>query len=78
MAQLTVRNVPEQVARALRQRAATHGRSAEAEHREILRKALIEGEESFAARAKALRQRLHSTVDSTEVIRADRDRDSAS
>jgi plasmid stability protein len=75
MAQLTVRNVNEQIVRALKQRAAAHGRSAEAEHREILRTALLEGEASFAARAKALRQRLRSTVDSTDIIRADRDRD---
>ena len=48
---------------------------AEAEHREILREALLEGEEDFAARAKALRGRLRSTVDGASVIRADRDRD---
>jgi plasmid stability protein len=75
MTQLTVRNVSEQIVRTLRQRAAAHGRSAEAEHREILREALLEREEDFAIRAKALRQRLRSPVDSSEVIRADRDRD---
>lgn len=37
---LVVRNVEEDVALALKQRAASHGRSAEAEHREILRNAL--------------------------------------
>lgn len=37
---LVVRNVDEDVALALKQLAATHGRSAEAEHREILRTAL--------------------------------------
>lgn len=36
MAILTVRNVPDDVHRALRQRAAQHGRSTEAEVREIL------------------------------------------
>lgn len=77
MAQLTVRNVTDQIVRALKQRAAAHGRSAEAEHREILRETLLEGEEDFAARAKALRRRLRSTVDSSEVIRADRDRGTA-
>lgn len=77
MAQLTVRNVNEQIVRVLKQQAAAHGRSAEAEHREILRAALLEGEEDFAARARALRRRLHSSVDSSEVIRADRDRDHA-
>jgi plasmid stability protein len=75
MTQLTVRNVTEQIVRTLKQRAAAHGRSAEAEHREILREALLGREEDFATRAKALRQRLRSTVDSSEVIRADRDRD---
>lgn len=77
MARLTVRNVTDQVVRALRQRAAAHGRSAEAEHREILRAALLEGEASFANRAEALRHRLRSSLDSTEIIRADRDRDHA-
>jgi plasmid stability protein len=38
---LVVRNVEEGVALALKQRAAEHGRSAEAEHREILRNALL-------------------------------------
>jgi len=37
---LVVRNVDEGVASALKQLAASHGRSAEAEHREILRNAL--------------------------------------
>ena len=37
---LIVRNVDEDIALALKQRAASHGRSAEAEHREILRAAL--------------------------------------
>ena len=36
MAMLTVRNIPEEVHRALRARAAQHGRSTEAEVREIL------------------------------------------
>ena len=73
MGQPTVRNVSARIVRALKQRAAGHGRSAEAEHREI--EALLEGEEDFAVRAKALRRRLRSTVDSGSVIRADRDRD---
>ena len=76
MSQLTVRNVSAEIVRSLKQRAA-HGRSAEAEHREILREALREGADDFEARAKILRKRLHSTVDTTEIIRADRDRDSA-
>jgi antitoxin FitA len=39
--QLVVRNLEEEVVRALKLRAARHGRSAEAEHREILREALL-------------------------------------
>lgn len=39
---LIVRNVDPEVARALKQAAAAHGRSAEAEHREILREALCQ------------------------------------
>ena len=40
MAILTVRNVPDEVHRALRLRAAVHGRSTEAEVREILESAV--------------------------------------
>ncbi len=40
MATLTVRNLDDDLVRQLRVRAAEHGRSAEAEHREILRAAL--------------------------------------
>lgn len=39
---LVVRNVDPAVAHALKQAAAAHGRSAEAEHREILRAALAQ------------------------------------
>ena len=40
MSQLIVRNLPEDVVRGLKLRAARHGRSAEAEHRLILEEAL--------------------------------------
>jgi antitoxin FitA len=40
VAQLIVRNLEDSVVRALRERAASKGRSTEAEHREILREAL--------------------------------------
>jgi plasmid stability protein len=40
MAQLLVRNLPRTLVEALKLRAAQQGRSAEAEHREILREAL--------------------------------------
>ena len=78
MAQLTVRNIDERVVRALKKRAVGHGRSAEAEHREILRQSLLEDgqtQESVAARAAKLRKRLKSTVDTSKLIRRDRDRD---
>lgn len=41
MAQLIVRNLEEDVVKELKRRAGEHGRSAEAEHREILRRALF-------------------------------------
>lgn len=44
MAQLIVRDVDDRIARALKRRAAAHNRSAEAEHREILRAALLGGQ----------------------------------
>jgi len=75
VARLTVRRVTDQVVRELKLRAVRNGRSAEAEHREILRAALLGDSQDFAVRAAKLRERLVSTVDSTEVIRADRDRD---
>lgn len=52
MATLTVRNLEDDVVRRLRVRAAEHGRSAEAEHREILRAALA-GDDQGATRRQA-------------------------
>ena len=75
MARLTVRKVSEEVVGALERRAAARGRSTEAEHRDILRAALLGAGADFAARAEALRRRLSSSIDSAETIRADRDRD---
>jgi plasmid stability protein len=57
MAQLTVRKVPEEIVRALRVRAARHGRSAESEHRLILAQALESEETDFWSRADAFRNR---------------------
>jgi plasmid stability protein len=53
VATLTVRNLDDAVVRALRIRAAEHGRSAEAEHREILRQLLTTNREP-SPRAAAL------------------------
>ena len=41
MAQLIVRDIPPKVVTRLKQRAASRGHSAEAEHREILKQALL-------------------------------------
>jgi plasmid stability protein len=62
MATLTVRNLDDAVVRRLRIRAAENGRSAEAEHREILRSVLAEGEppltrQQAATRLAAFRRR---------------------
>ncbi|MFY9824316.1 MAG: DNA-binding protein [Thermoanaerobaculia bacterium] len=53
MTQLIVRNLEEEVVRELKLRAARHGRSAEAEHRELLREALLP-----AKRKKSLKEHL--------------------
>ena len=77
MAQLTVRGVPDEVAAALKARAARAGRSAEAEHRRILERALCpqEGTDFFEA-ARARRVKLPvGTSSTTELLRQDRDRD---
>ncbi len=55
MATLTVRNLDDDVVRTLRIRAAEHGRSAEAEHREILRQALAPSREPLPQKAAAER-----------------------
>jgi plasmid stability protein len=52
MATLTVRNLAEDVVRRLRIRAAEHGRSAEAEHRDILQTVLV-GQEQPPTRQQA-------------------------
>jgi plasmid stability protein len=64
---LTVRNIPQEIVRALRVRAARNGRSAEAEHRLILAQVLqVEGSDFWVAadarRAKSRRQRSDSAV----------------
>ncbi len=60
MANLTVRDVEDEIAQALKVRAAAHGRSAEAEHRLILREVLSPGQQvdDYAAAAARLRARL--------------------
>jgi len=54
---LIVRNVDEELVRRLKMRAARHNRSAEAEHREILRQVLSgEPDDAFAEVAARLRE----------------------
>ena len=73
MAHRTDRSVGAAVPGALKQRAAANGGSADAEHREAPRATRRKTNDNFAARAEALRQRLRSSVDSTDIIRAARD-----
>lgn len=80
MATLTVRNLEDDLVRRLRIRAAEHGRSAEAEHREILREALVRGEQSAVNRLAAERladfQRRtagRGSASSTELLKESRD-----
>jgi antitoxin FitA len=79
MAQLTVRNVSDEVAAALKARARRAGRSAEAEHRRILEEALrpAAGPDFFAT-ARERRVRLPAGVpDAADLLREDRDRHGA-
>jgi plasmid stability protein len=75
MAQLLVRNIPEDVVAALKRRAAEHGRSAEAEHRAILEEALCARRAGFWDRAAALRAETRGRIliPSEQLIRQDRD-----
>jgi plasmid stability protein len=75
MAQLLVRDVPQDVVEALKRRAAEHGRSAEAEHRLILEQALRPGRAGFWEQAAKLREETRGRIltNSTELIRQDRD-----
>lgn len=77
MPTLLVRDLDEELVQLLKQRAVSHHRSAQAEHRAILEAALRPGGESFAARARRLADetRGRQSTDSADLIRADRDRD---
>ena len=84
MAQLTVRNLDDDTVAALKARAAENGRSAEAEHRQILRSTLLKGtapKEDFFTAAARLRARLGPVTaggpSTTEILQADRDRSEA-
>jgi plasmid stability protein len=78
MGQLTVRKVDEEIIRRLKIRAAERGRSAEAEHREILKQALLPNRkmdvDEWLRRAREVRERTGPiATDSTEIIRKMRD-----
>jgi antitoxin FitA len=74
MGQLLVRSLDDRLIQSLKERAARHGRSVEAEHRAILEAALGSPGESFAERAARLRARTPpSDLNSTDLIRWDRD-----
>lgn len=75
MAQLLVRNVPDFVVQAIRERAIKHGRSAEAEHRAILEAGVKLDWSEFRKEAARLREETRGRVmaDSTDLIREDRD-----
>ena len=70
MGQLIVRNVEDEVIRALKMRAAEKRRSAEAEHRDILREALVS-----RRRGKTLKERLLEMPEVGDDADFDRPRD---
>lgn len=75
MGQLPVRDLDDDVIRRLRQRAAAHGRSTEAEHRAIL-EAAVRGEPgaTVLAASRRLRQEIApSGPDGADIIRAARE-----
>ncbi len=79
MGQLIVRGLDDRLIQALKRRAARAGRSAEAEHRAILRQTLGSETETFAEAAARLRARTPAqATDSADLLRRDRDRDHAS
>lgn len=80
MATLTVRNLEDDLVRRLRIRAAEHGRSAEAEHREILREALVQSDQQArrleaAERLAEFRRRTagRGSASSVELLKESRD-----
>ena len=79
MAELTVRGIDPEIVRRLELRAAERGRSAEAEHRAILERALGTGADDFWAEAARLREQTRGRrhTDSADLMREDRDRHAA-
>jgi plasmid stability protein len=77
MAQLLVRDVPEETVAALKKRAKANGRSAEAEHRAILEETLQPKREDFWKEVDKAFAELEESgrafSDSTALVRKDRD-----
>lgn len=78
MAELFITDVEDPILRELQERASAHGRSAEAEAREILAEALQLKKQAAWAQVNAFCDRLAASgrtfSDSTELIRENRDR----
>lgn len=73
MADLTVRDVDEELVRRLEVQAARHNRSVEEEHRAILEQALSAEDDFWRAADELRRLSGPQTTDSTDLIRRDRD-----
>jgi plasmid stability protein len=75
MRSITVRNVPDEVHRALRVRAAQHGRSAEAEIRDILERAVkLEGRVKLGSLLADIGRRIKLTDEDFAVFEQVRDK----
>ncbi len=78
MPSVTVRNVPDEVHRALRVRAAQHGRSAEAEIREILENAVQpEGRVKLGSLLAGIGRKINLSDDEFSILEQSRDRSPA-
>lgn len=79
MASLNIRKLDDETHARLRIRAAQHGRSMEEEARQLLREALAPRRwtkadwDALGERAKARQDGVRSEIDSTDLIREDRD-----
>lgn len=75
MPSVTVRNVPDEVHRALRVRAAKHGRSAEAEIREILENAVLaEGRVKLGSLLAGIGRKINLSDDEFSIFAQSRDK----
>lgn len=78
MPSITVRNVPDEVHRALRVRAAQHGRSAEAEIREILENAVQpEGRVKLGSLLARIGSKINLTDEEFSIFDQSRDKNPA-